>query len=349
MTKLTREQIQQAMLKDNVKRNAGYHTDLPAEFNVSLEDIEAFGNKDSLREMLVDIGKYNRMLEQRITLINDSMTAAIPFTRENLYLFCAFTGFGKSTVAANISHPLWKQGKKILVISNEESQQDILFRIACLETGQSFNAYKKGEMSVEEQKKAIMLFPEISKHVKVIDVNYNNGLTTKVEGVMTILEAVKKEDNYSCVMIDYYQLIKFSHRDPSKSTYDNLNNLRVWLGQFIKSSSMPIVLFAQLYSISKRGGAKDIDARLKECSSIVEPATVIIEIIPNFENRTTDFIVVKDRFGRTGRKVVCGFENGRYTKLSPNDVVDRIKKGQIQTQHDELDKFNALATTGEKK
>jgi len=103
--------------------------------DVTLDDIESFGNKNSLRNMGINIMKYNRMLSERITFINEELTKAIPFTRENLYLICAYTGSGKSTVAANISYPLWKQGKKILVISNEESEQDILFRVSCLDLG----------------------------------------------------------------------------------------------------------------------------------------------------------------------------------------------------------------------
>src|SRR5271165_5524049 len=114
------------------------------EVDVSFEDIDSFGNKESLRGMFKSIANYDKMLKERMTLINESLTAAIPFTRENLYLFCAYTGSGKSTVAANISWPLWRQQKKVLVISNEETDEDVLFRIACLEKGFSFNDYKKG-------------------------------------------------------------------------------------------------------------------------------------------------------------------------------------------------------------
>jgi replicative DNA helicase len=334
MAKLTAEEIQAQILKATGKTSA-----TKEDLGVSLDEIESFGNRESLRDMLVDISKYNKMLEQRITLVNDALSAAVPFTRENLYLFCAYTGSGKSTIAANISYPLWKQGKKSLVISNEESQHDVLFRIACLELSLSFNAYKKGEMPVEQQKKVIALFPEISRHVKVIDVNYKGGLTTKVEGVMNALEAVRKEEGYSCVMIDYYQLIKFSAKDSSKTAYDNLNNLRVWLGQYIKNSTCPIVLFAQLYSISKRGGAKDVDARLKDCSAIVEPATVIIEAVPNFDTKTTDFIIHKDRFGRAGTRIECGFENGRYVKISYEEKAQREVEARRKQTEEKLNRL----------
>lgn len=331
--KLTPEQIKEQLILSKSK---------PNDIDISLDEIESFGNQESLKEMLVNIHKYNQMLKERITLINEPLSAAIPFTRENLYLFCAYTGSGKSTVAANITYPLWKQGKKVLVLSNEESEQDVIFRIACLDLGLNFNDYKKGLMSTEDQLRVLSLFPEITKYVKVLDVTYKDGITTKVEGIKKALEAVKKQDSYSCVLIDYYQLIKYSLTDPKKTAYENLNDLRIWLGQYIKSSSMPVVLFAQLYSISKKGGAKDIDTRIKDCTAVVEPATVIIEVVPNFENQTSEFIIHKDRFGRAGNKIVCGFEKGRYVKLDPDEIARRTLAGKIKAQEDKLNQLSSL-------
>ena len=317
-----------------------------AEIDISLESIESFGDTASVREMLTDIGKYKKMLSQRITLVNDALSATIPFTRENLYLFCAYTGSGKSTVAANITHPLWKQGKKTLVISNEESKQDILFRIACLELGLNFNDYKKGMMPNEDMLRVVQLFPAIGEYVKVLDVTYQDGITTKIEGIKKALEAVKKEDSYSCVLIDYFQLIKYSLKDPKKEAYGVLNDLRVWLGQYIKGSTMPVVLFAQLYSVSKKGGAKDIDTRIKDCTAIVEPATVIIEIVPNYDNQTSEFIIHKDRFGKAGNKVVCGFEKGRYTVVTDDEVQQRTLNGKLSAASAKLDRLEGMVGNG---
>lgn len=317
-----------------------------SEPEISLQDIESFGDKESMTTMLTDISKYKKMLAERITLINDALSATVPFTRENFYLFCAYTGSGKSTVAANITFPLWKQQKKTLVITNEESQQDVLFRIACLELGLNFNDYKKGNMHNDDIMRVIALFPSITQYVKVLDVNYQNGLTTKVEGIKKALEAVKKEDSYSCVLIDYFQLIKYSIKDSKKTAYENLNDLRVWIGQYIKGSTMPVVMFAQLYSVSKKGGAKDIDTRIKDCSAIVEPATVIIEVVPNFESQTSDFIIHKDRFGRAGTKITCGFERGRYIMVSPDEVAEREKNAKLKIQEQKLDELEVAVRHG---
>jgi hypothetical protein len=309
---------------DTIKRILADPRAQSEDLSVSLEEINSFGDRDSILRMFGSIAAYNRMLKERITFVNDTLTKAIPFTRENLYLITAFTGSGKSTAAANISYPLWKQGKKSLVVSNEESEQDVLYRIGCLECGLNFNDYKKGLMPIADQRRVITLFPEISKYIKVIDVNYKNGLTTKLEFIQNALTAVQSAD-YSCAMIDYYQLIKYSTVDRSRNAYDVLNDLRIWMGRYIKGSNIPIVLFAQLHSQSKRQG-KDLDNKIKDCPAVMEPATVIIEMVPNFEKQATDFIIVKDRFGLSGRKITCGYHKGRfveYTHEFQRDVVDQ--------------------------
>jgi replicative DNA helicase len=336
-TKLTDEAVHNLLAKASTT-GKGNKQDKLSELEVSFEDVDSFGNQESLKEMYVNIKKYNDMLAQKITFINGALSAAIPFTRENLYLITAYTGSGKSTIAANISYPLWKQGKKTLVISNEESKQDVLFRIGCLELGYNFNDYKKGKMPLQQQTEVAKLFPMISDYVKVLDVTYKGGLTTKIEGVKNALMAVKSSD-YSCAMIDYYQLIKYSVEQPDRDGYNVLNDLRIWLGQYIKDTNIPIVLFAQLHSASKRQ-VKDIDGRIKDCSAIIEPATVIIEAIPNYDDLQTEFVIHKDRFGYAGQRIVCGFDKGRYVNMT-NEFMDQVmhkKLSNIQNALDSKDK-----------
>ena len=312
------EEIQKVLLSKNGED--------PSDYEVSLNEIESFGDADSLKEMVVDINKYRQMLKERITFINPSLTTVVPFTRENLYLICAYSGNGKSTIAANISYPLWQQGKKILVVSNEESKQDILFRIACLHLGENFNEYKKGRMALNTIKEITKLFPSIASYVKVIDVNYKDGLTTKAEGIQNLLEAVRTTD-YSCVMIDYYQLAKYSASDPSANPFTVLDKLRIFFGKYIKNSNIPLVVFAQLHSMGKRNN-KDLDSRIKDCPAVYEPSTVVIEVVPDFENQTSDFKIHKDRFGAAGFRVTCGFEKGKFVDMD-DDFVAALEKRKM--------------------
>ena len=336
MSKLTPEQIAAALTpSNNYKKKQTNNVigvnNAPVDVSISFDEVESFGNKASISGMYANIASYNRMLQEKITFINKALTAAIPFTRENLYLICAYTGNGKSTIAANISHPLWKEGKKTLVIANEEPEQDVLFRIACLELGFNFNDYKKGTMPLANQKACILLFPEISKYVKVLDVNYKEGFTTKLEGIKNALDAVKTKD-YSAVMIDYFQLVRYSVVDTTRSTYSVLDDFRIYLGQYIKSSNVPVVLFAQLHSVAKRNNV-ELDSRIKECPGILEPSTVVIEVVPDFENKLTSFRIAKDRFGLQGQRIDCAFEKGKFVEITPEHI-EKTKAAKIQTLMD---------------
>lgn len=304
--------------------------------NISLTNINSFGSKEDVKLLWSQMLKFNKMLNEKITFVNGDLSEAIPFTRENLYLLCAYTGSGKSTMAANISYPLWKEKKKVLVISNEEPGQDVLFRIACLDLGYNFNDYKKGLMPFTLQVEAMKRFNDIVQYVKVIDVTHNEGVTcSTVEGIKKTLDQVRDED-YSCVLIDYYQQIQRSIEDPSRSRYDVLNDLRIWMGQYIRSSNIPIVLFAQLHSMGKRNN-KDLDSRIKECPTIIEPSTVVIEVVPNFKDKTTNFIIKKDRFGSTDQTVTCGFQNGRYVNMT-DAFRKAVAENQLKNLQDKLDK-----------
>jgi hypothetical protein len=185
-------------------------------------------------------------------------------------------------------------------------------------------------MCTAHQLECVKLFPEISKFVKVLDVNYKDGLTTKFEGVKNALEAVKSE-NYSAVMIDYFQLIRYSVLDSTRSTYSVLDDLRIYLGQYIKKSNIPVVLFAQLHSLGKRNNV-ELDSRIKEYPGIIEPSTVILEVIPNFEDKLTTFIIKKDRFGLQGQTIECAFDKGRYTEITAEHLkkVQQLKIKNLQ-------------------
>lgn len=327
--------------EEQVNAVLGKTPDLKSSSSISLQEIEDFGGKESIIEMFNDIAAYNKMLQEKIVFINDDLTKVVPFTRENLYLMCAFSGSGKSSCAANISYPLWKQKKKTLIISNEEAKQDVLFRIAAIELGVNFNDYKKGRMDNETKAKVMSLFPEIGKYVKVIDVNYKNGFTTKIEPVMQALDTVAKED-FSCVMIDYLQLITGSTIPGDKRPrFEILNDFKKFIGLYIKRASCPVVLFAQLHSAGKR--SKDIDSRIKDIPSIMEPATVVIEIVPNFKERSSEFLIIKDRFGMQGTKLTCAFDKGRFVTMTDThkqavmqERLDSIKSG-VPTPDDEDD------------
>ena len=308
-------------------------------YSITLQDLRDTSSKESLINMVKDIRKYNAMLQQKITFVNKILTNAVPLTMENLYLMCAYSGNGKSSLAANIAEPLWQEKKKALIISNEESKQDVYFRIACLNLGLDFNDYKKGRMSGQDQVKATMLFPEIAKYIDVFDVDNKDGATSTLEGVIEILEAARN-GGYSCIMLDYYQNIIRSINEPSMSKYEILDHFRSYLMRYIKNSNVPVVVCVQLHSLGKRNN-KDLDSRIIAGPTIYQAATVVIEMVPNFTNWTTNFLIKKDRFGLTGHRVELGFDNGRYVEID-DEFKRKVSQKQVKGIHEKLSRIDDM-------
>jgi hypothetical protein len=95
-----------------------------------------------------------------------------------------------------------------------------------------------------------------------------------------------------------------------------LDDFRIFLMRYIKGCNIPVVLFAQLHSIGKRNN-KALDSRIKDGPTIYEAATVVMEIVPDFEKSTTDVIIHKDRFGLAGNRLLLGFDKGKFVRHTP--------------------------------
>lgn len=335
MAKIDQDNIDAILKKSRMATQADIDS-----LNVSLEEIDSFGNDESIKEMHASMDNYRQLLNEKITFINDALTTAIPFTRENLYLMCAYSGNGKSTAAANISYPLWLQKKKVLVIANEESKDDVLGRIACLHLGYTFNDMKKGIMPDDMHDQVKSLFSDIAEYVKVLDVQFKDSFTTKLECVQNAMDSVANAD-YACVLIDFFQRVGQSQISPKTDRFTIMHNFKDYLTNYIKKANLPVVLFAQLHSIGKRNN-KDLDSRIKDCPKIYEAATAVMEIIPKFEDSTSQFLIHKDRFGCAGQKLTCGFENGRYVILTDEFKARALDRKLSKLSNDNTDEDDDL-------
>ena len=79
MSKITPEQLAAALSgsKKSPQNNIiGVDRNKVIDVSVSFDDIDNFGNADSIKEMYEDIASYNRMIKERITFINPALTDA---------------------------------------------------------------------------------------------------------------------------------------------------------------------------------------------------------------------------------------------------------------------------------
>jgi replicative DNA helicase len=255
-----------------------------------------------------------RSLRDRLVWIDAEFSKQVPLTTDQLYLIGGKSKQGKSTWSANVVHSLAKQGRKSLVISNEESTTDVLSRVACLDLGLNFNKDKLGQTSASDRERVTRRILQVAEMVHVV--GKEQAATYTLEVVKQLLELSLAED-YAAILLDYFQVVNQSLDDPSLGYYNVLANLSTYLGSFVKRSKAPLVVFAQLKPETKDGG--DFKNRLEHCKNIFNVATHIFELSKDKEARLTTLGAVNSRFAGDVDKFYFRFESGLLTSTDPPD------------------------------
>jgi MinD-like ATPase involved in chromosome partitioning or flagellar assembly len=233
-------------------------------------------------------------------------------------IFCGSqSGEGKSTLTANLAWLSLRQGRKVLIVTNEEHPTDVLNRIACLNKGWAYHDHT--QITEEQRKYFDDMYPVLLQRVEIIHDQYNGigGLTTTIEGINTVLNSLKQSKNkYDIILIDYFQNINTSHKNPTASGFEVLHNIGRTLDQFKNVYNAPIILLGTLKSV-KEGDTTPFKERIEGRKSIYNFATCCIEIKADKKNSRSDWTFHKSRFARAmGKTVSTGFDKGRYVPYS---------------------------------
>jgi KaiC/GvpD/RAD55 family RecA-like ATPase len=259
----------------------------------------------------------------------------MPFFRKNLILIGALTGSGKSTATANITLATILQGERVLVITNEETPDDVYGRVVALIKGW---AYTKHENFSDEQKQITKeMIPILAQRLVVIDHNYKglSDFTTSIEGIQGIFDSLLKNDTkFGCIIIDYYQNVASSKQNPSATTNEISERFAKMLDKFKNEYPAPIVLLSQLMPTNPKSPAAFRD-RIEGRKIITNVATCAVELRANREQGCSEWIFHKSRFNEfIGKSVTTGFQRGKYVKYDANFVrskdreeIDKVKKG----------------------
>lgn len=266
----------------------------PEDRRANLENdlIEATLDKEP-RAKLFSVGELNEFIKPH---------------RKQLILFVAQTGSGKSTLVSNISSAMAEQKKKCLVITNEEDESDVYARIANVRTGINYQRILDGAISDEEKQKVLEVYYQIEKYVVVIDKKYlgRPEIVISVDGIKMLFDYLPMQE-YSCVLLDYYQKVTQDMTVKNKDVNQIQSELSDLLDTQRKVLPGTICVLSQLKP--DKTGEMDFENRLKGRKTIFEVCSECVEVIKQRVTFTTKWVLQKQR-NDTGGTASCitGFD-----------------------------------------
>ena len=252
----------------------------------------------------------------------------VPLVPKSITLICAYTGNGKTTIAANIALAMIKDKKRVLCLSTEEVRMDVYNRLICLDKGWSYSNH--ASISAEQIQTFNEETPKLMNQYDVIDNRSFNGLakpTTSLEGVKCILESLKnKNEKYDAIVIDYYQNISTSVEQKNLKEHEVQYRLVEFLDKFKNEYPAPIIIFAQSRPNYKNEMAP-IKDRISGRKTICDVSATILEVMADHEKYETAWKIHKSRFAAvTGKTVKTGWDKGKYVVI---DDAFKVKQAQL--------------------
>lgn len=285
---------------------------------------------DSYAQKIIEkTNKKHESAKKKMKLIEavPKLSNHVPFYATELILIGARTGTGKTTACVNIAYSMIKQGKKPIVITNEESAEDFLGRLASLFLEKRYGNLEKMEAEVKERIDA--LIPKLLKLVMVIDADFAKmqglgieRLTNSIEGLQFIekklLESAAAGHVYDGIIIDYYQKFNFSIEAPHMKPWECqeiaasiIENLRV-------TYPAPLIVFSQMDGQDIQDGKENkepFEFRIQGRKVIANYASVVIEIIADKKRSSTHFKIHKGRnMEHVEGDIIAGWDSGKYVE-----------------------------------
>ena len=241
----------------------------------------------------------------------------IHLSPKQFLLFGSKTGAGKSTAGGNFVLDEVNRGRKVLYISNEESETEIFERLSFLKNG--LNVNYKAKLTEAQQRQVCDTAVHLADYLTIIEDTIIDsqgrvitGQTTTIEGVRAVIAGIKNTGvRYDLIIVDYFQKMANSVNKPNANPTEILSKVHYELNNFRAEALCPVVLFTQLKP--NIGEKMEIQERIKWCSSVLDSCTVCVEIVANRETLSSDFIVQKHREDGTkvGFKHTFGYKGGK--------------------------------------
>lgn len=252
--------------------------------------------------------RFQAVMREKLPFINDILSTVTCVAAGVVYLVAAKTGGGKSTAVANIVIPIYNANRKILIISNEESRNHVYVRIACRILGYSFIKWTKGELHDSVMDIIDRECERLTKIITVVGTDYqdNPKYVTTPEGLEIVFNNFAKD--HEVILFDYFQAISHGVENTDPQVWVHQEKFCNFLNVFRNKFDGPIFVMSQLWPAKKKD-TSDFLERIKGRKAIGDISMVHIEVSPDKDNYTTDFVIHKDRlWNNDGIRITTGYD-----------------------------------------
>ena len=239
------------------------------------------------------------------------------------------SGQGKSTVLANIlAHLVITNSikKRVLVISNEESTEDVYSRIACIVEGIDWVKYRADTISEQDWNRVMARMMEITKVITVQSITSETMNYQYMEDFVATMghaEEIQDQPNaFEMILFDYWQTVNQSRDNLNLSSVEVSKQLGFYMKEFAARVPVPLIAFSQLKGDDKL----DIKDRIENDKTLYNHAQDCIEILPNFDTQKTTFHFHKNRWGHLqGKYITVPFKDGKFIP-APDHAIAELQK-----------------------
>lgn len=240
-------------------------------------------NKWRLMKLIQDTQDDMEFTGKELPFIGKKLSKCVSLCGKDYVFIGGLAGRGKSSCVANITLPVLKQNKKVLVLSTEESATEHIKRIMGLELGYDFG----NEKTWSDHQRMNILKQYREKYIdQLVVLDYldktKDGIKANLcykEGLENVLEGVRN-DGFDLIILDYFTKITSSMEFPDMKFNIVLEDVAKYLEEYNKQTKIPIIVFGQLHS---QKGDSEFKDRIRGSKSIFEYVTTAIEAITDTE------------------------------------------------------------------
>ena len=237
-------------------------------------------------------------------------TMIIGFMDGAFYVIAGRPGMGKTALGLNISkYAAAKQGKTVVIISLEMTQEELSMRYLSDETSIPSTKIRLGMLDDEDWKN----IASARNRIATLPIRIEDSGVATIDSLSTKLRKISMAGNVDMVVVDYMQLMSGAGNANSNREND-VSEISRGLKMLAKELQIPIIAMSQLNrKLESRPDKRPQLADIRESGSIEQDADAVMFVYrpeyyrqmanpggPVHLEETAELILAKNRNGPTG-------------------------------------------------